>query len=141
MKNRKMVKTLNLILLFFTGIGAIAAGFGMIADPSGKAVGMTTDILPQDFFPTFMIPGLFLFTVIGLGQTITGIVAIVKNNTEVWRFICLMGCILVLWIMIQVALIGYLSVLQPIFFMVGVFEIVLAFRWKRTAWRRNKYHF
>ncbi|WP_042353045.1 hypothetical protein [Bacillus massiliigorillae] len=141
MRNRKLVKTLNLILLFFTGIGALTAGFGFIADPSGHAVGMTTDILPKEIFPNYMVPGLFLFIVIGLGQTITALIAIKQNCVDVWKYIFFMGFVLVVWIVIQVALIGLLSVLQPIFFLVGVLEMILAVMWKKTAWRRSIYHF
>lgn len=141
MNQRRLVKNLNLIFLFITGMGAVAAGFAFISDPTGRTIGMNTDILPKEIFPSFMIPGLFLFIVIGLGQLITAILAIIKNCVEVWKYISFMGFVLVAWIVVQVWLIGYFSILQPIFFLIGIIELILGVLWKRTAWRRNKYHF
>lgn len=45
-----------IILLFVTGLNALAAGYGFVADPSGKGLGMTTDYLRFSPFANFLIP-------------------------------------------------------------------------------------
>ena len=141
MDKRKVVRNLNLTVLSITGIGALAGGFGLMMDPSGESLGMSTDILPEDLFPNFLIPGLLLFFVIGFGHAIVAVASVKMNCAATWKYIFFTGVVLTGWIIVQVMLIGHLSILQPIYLGIGILEMILALLWKRTAWQRNKYHF
>ncbi|MEZ4621512.1 MAG: hypothetical protein R2867_39255 [Caldilineaceae bacterium] len=55
------------ILQVFIGIGAVAGGLGLALDPSGASLGTPLELLEETPFTTFLIPGIVLFTVNGLG--------------------------------------------------------------------------
>ncbi|MGE5654689.1 MAG: hypothetical protein ACM3ZQ_10605, partial [Bacillota bacterium] len=54
-------------LLLTVGIGALSGGAMAIYDPSGALYGAPTEILRTGPFTNFLIPGLFLFFVLGGG--------------------------------------------------------------------------
>ena len=58
------------VLQAFIGLGAIGGGSMLIIDPSGNAIGLPVEMLQGSPFPDFLIPGVFLFTVIGLGSMV-----------------------------------------------------------------------
>lgn len=55
-----------LFLLGFLGLGAIGGGGVFIISPSGKLFGMPLSMLDKSPFTNFLIPGIILFTVLGL---------------------------------------------------------------------------
>lgn len=133
---KKNAKYLGFIQLF-VGIGAIPAGLSMILEPSGNGIGMTTEILINTPFDSFFIPGIFLFIVNGLSNILCSIISFRKNKLA---GICgiILGTFLVLWIIIQIYLIGLIHFLQPLFFIIGIVEIILGYRYNT---KRNKYDF
>lgn len=112
------------------GLSAIAGGYGFIGDPSGASMGMTLDLLEGAPFSDFFIPGLFLFSVNGIGHLIAGILTFLKFRYagEVAIFF---GALLVVWIIIQVLWIGMTSFLQPMYFVFGLVEILLGVRLRK----------
>lgn len=108
MKQQSFPKALRItviVLLFIVSLNALAAGYSFISEPSGSDIGITTDYLkPTAPFRDYFIPGIILFTVIGIGSSITAVLGIVK----VRRFpllIILQGCILVGWTAIQLTMV------------------------------------
>ena len=93
-----------IILLFITGLNALAAGNGFITDPSGEGLGMKTEYLRFSFFNNFLIPGIILFTAIGLLSIVTAIFAIKKARLYP-LFIFIEGCFLTGWIVVQIMLV------------------------------------
>jgi hypothetical protein len=128
-----MKKHLYLILGFlqiFIAIGALPAGFSMITDPSGKGLGMTPDLLTGSHFHSFLIPGLFLFTVNGIFHLVAGILSIMKKRYS-WLLGTGLGFALIIWITVQFFSVNMTSFLQPMFFFIGSIEIIL------SLWIRN----
>jgi hypothetical protein len=77
----KGIRVFIIILLFFTSINALIAGFLFIADPSGNLMGMTTDYLKNlSVLRPFLIPGIVLFTVNGVLNLIATVSVIKKWN-------------------------------------------------------------
>jgi hypothetical protein len=76
-------------------------------------------------FHSFFIPSLFLFVVIGGGMLVATIVWLRKSRLAPWVSLS-MGALLMLWIVVQVAIIGYVSALQPISFVAGAAIAALA---------------
>lgn len=105
----------------FTALGAIPAGIGYISDPSGEGMGTTTKILENSPFTSFLIPGLFLLIVNGLGQAAGAWLSFTRKHLAAKASITL-GIILILWIILQVFWIGLTHFLQPFFFIVGIIE-------------------
>ena len=108
----------------FIAAGAIPAGLLFLIDTSGGRMGTATSMLSNSPFSSFLIPGLFLFTVNGLGSAFGAILSFRKEKPA--GIIGLgLGVLLSLWIIIQTYLIGLISFLQPLFFLTGIFEAIL----------------
>lgn len=105
----------------FTALGAIPAGLGYILDPSGAGMGTTVEILKNSPFSSFLIPGLFLLIVNGLGQAAGAWLSFARKPLAPKASVVL-GVILIFWIILQVFWIGLTHFLQPFFFIVGVIE-------------------
>jgi hypothetical protein len=119
------------IIQAFVALGAIPAGFSMIIQPDGTGLGMTTKFLQDSPFTDFFIPGLFLFTMNGLANLIVSILTFRKNKYS-GKLGLILGLLLLGWIAIQVWSTGYISFMQPLFFGIGVLEIVLAYLLLKT---------
>lgn len=113
------------IIQSFIALGAIPAGFLMIINPDGTKLGMTTDFLANTPFYDFLIPGIFLFIVNGLFNLGAAILSFKKHKYSGVSGLML-GIALVLWIVIQVYFIQLSSFLQPLFFFIGVIEIIIS---------------
>jgi len=123
--NRKINLSLG-ILQVLIGVGAIFGGFGLMMDPSGVSLGMSVELLQGTPFQNYFIPGLVLFSVNGIGTLIASYFTL-KNHRYARSLAMLFGAGLTLWIVIQVALIGYQSLLQPIYFVLGIMEFSLGY--------------
>ncbi len=121
----KRIYLFLLILHAFVGIGALFGGSGIIIDPSGKFYGITVEVLKNSPFQNFLIPGLILFFIIGLGNVIVAILAL-KNNKYQAYFSGVMGCALMIWIIVQCIMIEDINSLHIIFFLLGLIEALLA---------------
>jgi hypothetical protein len=111
-----------IVLLLVTGLNALAAGYGFVADPSGKGLGMTTDYLRFSPFDSFLIPGIILFCFIGVFSTISAIMAI-KRKRLYPVFTLVEGCMLNGWIIVQVILLRDFNWLHFSFLTVGLLLI------------------
>ena len=129
MTGSKKGKNLFLILgiiQVFVALGALGGGIGLVADPSGKNLTWTTEMLKDTPFSDFMIPGIFLLLVLGVGHSI-GAIYTFRNHEFSGTLAILLGITLTVWICIQVYLIGLASFLQPLFLAIGFVEFVLGF--------------
>ncbi|WP_017471458.1 hypothetical protein [Amphibacillus jilinensis] len=129
-----MQKKWRLVLLhFWVGIGALAGGTPAMLDPFNP-MGMPADALVNGPFNSFLIPGLFLFLVIGGGNIVTGILIMRK-----WIFYSytsvLMGVILCLWIIIQCYVLSDVVFLHLLFFVIGAVQVWLGFRYWQAEGR------
>jgi len=113
------------LLQIFIAIGALPAGYAMITDPTGKSLGMTTDMLAGSHFQNFLVPGIYLFTVNGVFHLLAGILSILKKKYT-WLFGLALGFALLVWITVQVFSVNMSSFLQPMFFIIGITEIFLS---------------
>ena len=67
-----------------------------------------------------------MFGVIGIGSLVAAFVLWKKPEIS-WITTMLAGIALIIWITVQVSIIGYVSKLQPLIFIIGVLEFVLGF--------------
>lgn len=120
-------KTLNITgitLLIITSLNALAAGFSMIVEPTGKDLGMSVDtVLQYSPFHSFLIPGLTLFIAIGIFciVTITGFIRKWKNRD---LLVLGQGFIITGWIIIQVMFLRQFNWMHAIIGSIGIFTIV-----------------
>ena len=95
-------------LLAFAALNAFAGGFyGM----SG-AEGVPVEWLDGTPFDNYFVPSLILFAIVG-GTSLVGAVAVFANADAARRAALGAGAIMMIWIAVQVTMIGYASWLQP----------------------------
>jgi hypothetical protein len=76
-------------------------------------------------FSSYFVPSLFLFTVIGGGMAVATAAWVLKSRVAPWLSLA-MGVTLMSWIVVQVAMIGYVSWMQPVSFVAGAAVATLA---------------
>ena len=103
------------LLQTFIALTAMAGGFMFVKDPSGVAMGFHVSMLEGSIFPNYLIPGLFLFLVNGLGSLIGALLSFTKNRYAGPAAIAL-GAILLAWLVIQVIAIRTLNWVQGFYF-------------------------
>lgn len=137
-KRRPVSAWVLIVLLFFLGIGGIISGAFLFAAPDGHLVGFTSAMLKGSPFSNYLIPGIILFLFVGVYQIFVGYSllrhpgwrwpeAINPNKGYHWAWTAswASGVILLIWIAVETALLGYISVLQPIIAIWGIILIVL----------------
>jgi predicted CoA-binding protein len=106
-------------------------GFGTLNAFAGGYYGMSgakdvpTAWLTGSPFSTYFIPGLILFVVVG-GSLLTGAVAIFARWRSARFFALAAGVILLVWLAVQVSIIGYVSWMQPVTAIAGFAVLALA---------------
>lgn len=119
-----MSKVLKLLIIlhFFIGVGAIfGGGMGMIHP--NNPMGISNDLLKGSPFTNYFYPSLILFAVIGLGNVMAGL--IVRLRTKYQGYISgVFGGALVIWIVVQVLIIGSIHPLHAIYFALGVATVL-----------------
>jgi len=111
----------------FTALGAIPAGLGYLLDTSGKGMGVTTEMLSESPLNSFLLPGLFLLIVNGFANALGAYLSFIRNKIA-GHMGLILGILLTLWIIIQVAWITMSSFLQPLFLVIGLTNIFLSWR-------------
>ena|SRR6218665_683637 len=117
----RTIRFIAIILLLFTGICALVAGWLFMADPSGAKMEIGVTALQHSPFTDFSIPGAILFTAIGLMSMLAAFSAILKRQNYP-RLIVWEGALLLGWIVVQMLLLRDVSFLHIIF---GTIAIVL----------------
>jgi hypothetical protein len=109
------------ILLAFIALNALGGGYyGMVG-----AKGIPPEWLKGSPFKSYFIPSLFLFLVVG-GSCLIGAVAVFRNSKHARNISFFCSGLLISWIVAQVAIIGYVSWMQPAIFIFAIVILVLA---------------
>ncbi|GIW03716.1 MAG: hypothetical protein KatS3mg059_0336 [Thermomicrobiales bacterium] len=112
------------------GLRASAGGIGLMIN----GLGMPRDQLEGTPFESYVIPGLILAAAVGGSMAVAAWTAWRPHPHAALASLGA-GAILVTWIAVQVAMLGYLSWLQPVMFLAGLTVMAAAWRW-RVASRR-----
>jgi len=118
------------ILQFFIGIGAVPAGIALVSDPSGGGLGMPLEILAESPFSDFLIPGVLLLLVNGIGSLLGGIASFSRHRFA-GEIAAGLGTFLVLWIAAQVWWMG-VHWLHMLYFVAGIVELTLGLKYRRN---------
>jgi hypothetical protein len=109
------------ILQMLIGISAVFGGLSLVMEPTGEILSMPLDLLVGSPFNNFFIPGLILLVVNGLGNMYGSIITFQRKSYSGHLGIAL-GLIMVIWIAVQVAMVGLVNWLQPFYLVLGVLE-------------------
>jgi hypothetical protein len=95
----KVARRSLFILHAFVGIGALAGGLAAITNPE-EPLGVTVDALKNSPFENFLIPGIILFTIIGLGNILSA-TTLALNSKFQGYISSVFSWALVIWIVVQ----------------------------------------
>lgn len=124
------------VLQVFIGIGAVAGGLGLALDPRGESLGIPLALLDETPFATYLIPGIVLFAVNGLGS-LAGALASFARHRYAGKAGMALGTFLVVWIAVQVYWFAGFHWLHWLYLSLGAVEVVLGWSARRTARRSS----
>ena len=134
MKEKQLLWVLILMGVFqaFNGFSGVLGGVMLVKDPTGESLFMKLEWLTGTPFNDFLIPGIILLAFNGMGNLVGVIVTIAKKARRA-EYAMVFGMIMMIWIITQVIMLGYLSVLQPLYFFTGLIQLILgALAWKKS---------
>jgi len=134
MSGRKTLRLGLETLLGFLAINAFAGGlYGMAG---AKAV--PVEWLEGSWFSSYFVPGLILFAVVGGTCALAAIAMFARWNLAL-ELAALAGSVVIVWLAIEVAVIGFVSWLQPATGCAGVLILLLVYvhesAHSASAWR------
>jgi hypothetical protein len=126
------------MLVCFEAIGAIYGGFKLISDPSGSSLQLPEDIIKSSILPNYLLPGIVLLVVLGIFPLMMifpllfkprwskfGRLNIYPKYHWSWTYTLYTSIMLIIWIDVQILIIGYSSSLQILFAFLGVVMLIL----------------
>ena len=126
LKRAGRTQILLAIIEIFNGISAVVGGYFLIADKSGESIGFNLNWLQHTPFASFLLPGIILFVINGIGNLVAFVLTIIKAKKA--GFIgAFLGLVMMMWIVMQVFWIGYTGFLQPLYLTTGLLQAVLGF--------------
>ena len=128
----KIIKISVVTLLFFSAVSAFFGGSMLIADPSGALLQMTPAVLKAGPFKDFLIPGIVLFTLVGVSSLVIAVFTI-KTRAIAPVLIIFQGIILVVWITVQVMVVVEFNTLQFVYSSLGILFIFLGSSMRKSA--------
>ena len=128
-----------IFLIFFQALSGLAGGFALTLWPSGKALQMPFSMLINTPFNNFLIPGLILLFLLGVFPILLGYAMLKEPNWNwpnklnvykkyhfQWAYALYLGLIVILWIDIQIFMIGCGNILQFIYGLLGTIIVIVA---------------
>ena len=127
-----------LFFIFFQAISGLLGGIVLIFDPSGELLQMPVSLLDGSPFKNFFLPGLILFTLLGIYPALIFYALIARPRWELFNFFNIykdqhwswtgslyVGIMLIICIDFQIMIIGYGHIIQTIYALLGVVIVVL----------------
>ncbi|WP_441000128.1 hypothetical protein [Fodinibius sp. SL11] len=115
-----------LTLLFFQAASGLYGGTALIMDPTGNLLQMPTALLEGTSFQDFLIPGIILFSILGIFPLIV-LIGSWQRKPWAWPGAVLVSIALIIWIAVQITMIGYAPEppLQLVYGLVGIVLLIL----------------
>jgi hypothetical protein len=123
-KTRPITVYVLMATLLFQAVSAIGGGYGLVADPSGAGMQMPLELLAGSPFNDYFIPGLILLVVLGIGPLVV-LYGLWTRRAWGWYGAILVGLALMIWIVVQIALLGYMA-WPPLQLVYGLLGLVIA---------------
>lgn len=131
------LRYLAIFLLIILSFSALFGGGLLIKDKSGQILKLDLNWLQDSPFKNYLIPGLILFILIGLGSLATVLTGMIgKRYFPVGTLLC--GGMLTIWITVQMAMFQSMHPLQISFLLLGI--LLLLIGWKLMKYRKHHGH-
>ena len=134
------MKTRNFLifLLGFLGLGALGGGGVLIISPSGELIGMPLSVIQYSPFVNFLIPGIILFTVLGI-MPVTLMYALIKKPKWqlpeffnvfndmywAWTYTVYTGFALIIWIQTEMIFMKTVHWAQSMYMGIGILILIV----------------
>ncbi len=125
--NRPWYAWIAVGLQVVVGLGAIPVGVQLIVDANGSPLGMPHAWIDATPFGSYLVPGIFLLVMNGVGQVAAAVLIVLRRPLAPWLTGAL-GIGLMIWITVQVVSMPW-SPLQPAMFAAGLVEGLVALAW------------
>lgn len=125
-------------ILAFLALMALPVGWMMLRTPHSDLLGMRVDWIARTPFRSWLIPGIFLFTLIGLGSVCAIVALLVRPGWKwpqrlnplrgqhwEWTLAAGLGLACMVWITVQVITLRMYFRMQPLVFGLGLVIVVL----------------
>jgi len=119
-----IIKISLFLLHLLVAIFAFFGGWAAISRPL-YPFGISTDMLANSPFDTFLIPGLLLVIVIGLGQLVAAASILFRSHYQAYVSFCA-GGVLVIWLLVQVLMIWTIEVLHIVTAVIACIQVALS---------------
>jgi hypothetical protein len=128
---------LAIVLEILLGIGAVGGGSLFILAPDGHLMGLPLKMLAGTPFHSFLVPGLLLFTFVGVGPILAA--AITARQLTIGPLAALaVGVTLMTWITVEMVLFaGATSLLWAFYLVLGTVIAAVGAAWWRSNAARN----
>jgi hypothetical protein len=120
----RRVYRLLFTLHVFVGLGAVVGGLAAIINPQ-KPLGMSAVYLKDSPFSNYLIPGIILFTIIGLGNVISALMFRFKLRFQGY-ISSVFSWALVIWIVVQCIMLNAVAFPHILFFIIGLIQAILS---------------
>jgi hypothetical protein len=116
----------------FTGVLAIPVGWLFLTDPTGRSLGLPAGWIESTPFGSYFVPGLYLLIVNGFGMLALAAMSVARHWLAPWLTGAL-GVGLIIWILVQFAVMPETMILQPLFLGAGLIVGFVALFWLRRT--------
>ena len=131
---------LSIAFLAILGLGALGGAAFLVTDPDGSSMQWTVAMLAGSPFSDFLIPGLILGGLFGIGSFVVAVLGLA--HTRIAPFLAFaIGLAQMIWIVVELAIIGEFSFLHPTMFLVGLAIAATSVPWgwpTFSAWREGR---
>ena len=131
------IARLAVALEIFLAIGALLGGGMLILSPSGHLLGMPLSLLAGTPFQSFLVPGLLLFTFIGVAPVLAAVVTARRQAIAPLAAVAV-GLTLMGWITVEmVMLAGPASLAWALYLVLGTVIATVGVGWWRSGTARK----
>jgi len=123
---------LAVVLQIGTALTAVPVGFSLMTDTTGSGIGLPPEWIRGSVFGSYFLPGLYLFAMNGIGMLVAALLIVARHWAAPW-LTGILGAGLVIWILVQLAIMPEVMWLQWTFLAVGIALGLIALFWLRRT--------
>jgi len=122
----------SVALLVFLAVGAFFGGWELMHPAAdGSGLGMPAEWIQSTPFSSWLIPGLILFMVFGIGSVVAVVAGLLRHWSAPYLTFAI-GVGQMIWITVELAMVQrFHPILQPGCFALGAALAILAYVWHR----------
>ena len=129
------IARLAVVLEISLGLGALFGGGALILGPDGHLLGMPTTLLAGSPFPSYLLPGIVLFTLVGVAPLVAAVITFRRHAIAPLAAIAV-GLTLIGWVSVEmVVLAGLGSLAWALYLVLGTCIAAIGVGWWRSSIR------